>query len=129
MSEERVVPITQDAGIVLASDLGRAFADRAGLSLVAREELRTAIVEITHNALRFAGRGEARLRLIHVAGRSGVEVVVRDEGPGLPPSGAPRNPGSGLGAGISAARRLVDEFSLASSPGGGTIVTLVKWSR
>jgi serine/threonine-protein kinase RsbT len=35
--------------------------------------------------------------------------------------------GKGLGIGLPGARRLMDEFSIASAVGTGTIVTMKKW--
>jgi len=35
--------------------------------------------------------------------------------------------GSGLGLGLSGAKRLSNEFSIESSPGRGTTVTLARW--
>ena len=34
-----------------------------------------------------------------------------------------------MGLGVSGSRRLVDEFSIGSAPGKGTVVTFVKWKR
>lgn len=36
--------------------------------------------------------------------------------------------GSGLGLGLTGAKRLVDEFDLDSSPGVGTRISIAKWS-
>ena len=36
--------------------------------------------------------------------------------------------GGGLGLGLTGARRLVDEFDIASTPGAGTRVTIVRWN-
>jgi serine/threonine-protein kinase RsbT len=35
--------------------------------------------------------------------------------------------GSGLGLGLSGARRLSNEFDIASRPGEGTRVTIARW--
>jgi serine/threonine-protein kinase RsbT len=35
--------------------------------------------------------------------------------------------GSGLGLGLSGAKRLSNEFSIESTPGKGTTVTLARW--
>jgi serine/threonine-protein kinase RsbT len=37
--------------------------------------------------------------------------------------------GTGLGLGLSGAKRLVDEFELTTEPGSGTCVVVTKWSR
>ena len=36
--------------------------------------------------------------------------------------------GSGLGLGLSGAKRLCNEFDVRSTPGQGTVVTLARWT-
>ena len=66
-------------------------------------------------------------------GRAGIKLYFTDEGPGIPDIGLALTDGwttgTGLGLGLSGARRLVDEFELTSKPGAGTSVVVVKWSR
>jgi serine/threonine-protein kinase RsbT len=63
----------------------------------------------------------------------GVEIVVRDDGPGIPDvDQALRDgftSGEGLGMGLPGARRLMDEMEIDSAPGRGTTVTVRKWRR
>ena len=62
----------------------------------------------------------------------GIRITFTDEGPGIPDVGLALTDGwttgEGLGLGLSGARRLVDEFKLASKP-GETSVMVAKWSR
>jgi serine/threonine-protein kinase RsbT len=37
--------------------------------------------------------------------------------------------GNGLGLGLPGTRRLVDDFQLETTPGVGTTIRLVKWTR
>lgn len=116
---------------VIAED----FARQSGLSRIACQALATSVAELVGNALRHAGAGELTLRRIGVP-VSAVEVVVCDQGPGiadvelamtdgwsrgrlLEPH-APRT--DGLGMGLGAVRRLMDELSIASSHAGTTVV-------
>ena len=63
--------------------------------------------------------------------KRGLRLVFQDKGPGIPDiSLAMRDgytTGGGLGMGLPGTRRLVNEFNIASSPGEGTTVTIVKW--
>jgi serine/threonine-protein kinase RsbT len=63
----------------------------------------------------------------------GIKLYFTDEGPGIPDVELALTDGwttgTGLGLGLSGARRLVDEFELTSKPGAGTSVVVVKWSR
>jgi serine/threonine-protein kinase RsbT len=34
-----------------------------------------------------------------------------------------------MGIGLPGAKRLVNEFALATAPGGGTSVTILRWQR
>jgi serine/threonine-protein kinase RsbT len=60
-------------------------------------------------------------------------LTFEDHGPGIhDPELALTNgftTGKGLGLGLGGARRLVDEFLLASGPGMGTSVAITRWQR
>jgi serine/threonine-protein kinase RsbT len=112
----------------------RTAAARHGLSLVDQTKLVTAASELARNTLVYGGGGVARVETVKSrGGRSGVRLQFADEGPGIPDLELALTDGwtsgSGLGLGLSGARRLVDEFELDSKPGEGTTVTVVKWSR
>jgi serine/threonine-protein kinase RsbT len=114
---------------------------REELSDRAQQELAIAIAELVSNAVRHAGGGEAEIRAIQGARpgggvRWGVEVVVRDCGPGLDPrlvteEGAatqqPRLPGQGLGVGLGAVHRLMSSVQIRSDPGVSTEIIAIKW--
>ena len=60
-------------------------------------------------------------------------MVARDTGPGIPDLELALTDGystcEGLGLGLPGARRLMDEFAVASEPGRGTTVTMAKWQE
>ena len=64
--------------------------------------------------------------------RPGVRLTFRDEGPGIPDLKLAMTDGwtsgSGLGLGLTGAKRLVDEFELDTEPGKGTRVTITRWA-
>ncbi len=64
-------------------------------------------------------------------GRRGVTVTARDSGPGIENVAEAMRDGystyRGLGFGLAGARRLMDEFEIASEVGKGTTVTMAKW--
>ena len=64
--------------------------------------------------------------------RFGVRLTFRDEGPGIPDLKLAMTDGwtsgSGLGLGLTGAKRLVDEFELDTAPGKGTRVTITRWA-
>ena len=65
------------------------------------------------------------------ADRYGLVVIASDEGPGIRDvEAALRDDYSGrggLGLGLPGARRLMDDFEIASSADTGTTVTMTKW--
>jgi serine/threonine-protein kinase RsbT len=104
-----------------------------GLSLVDQTKLVTAASELARNTLVHGGGGVARVEVVKANGRTGVKLCFTDEGPGIADLDLALtdgwSTGSGLGLGLSGARRLVDDFELTSEPGAGTSVVVVKWSR
>ncbi|NMA71835.1 MAG: anti-sigma regulatory factor [Firmicutes bacterium] len=116
--------------IVTARGAVRELARELGFGVVDQTRLATAVSEIARNAVQYAGKGLVEFRVLE-GERVGLEVVVSDEGPGIPD--IPRvlaggySTVQGFGRGISGARALVDEFTLESIPGKGTRVRMRKW--
>jgi serine/threonine-protein kinase RsbT len=131
---ESVIPIGSDADVVAARQQARKLAAEVDLSGTDQTLLATAISEVARNITAYAKRGEVQLSVVHDEnGRRGIRVVARDDGPGIEDIEQALqdgfSSGNGLGLGLPGARRLVDEFEIASKPGKGTTVTLIKWGR
>jgi serine/threonine-protein kinase RsbT len=60
-------------------------------------------------------------------------VIARDNGPGIADIEQAMqdgySTGNGLGLGLPGARRLMDEFSIESTVGTGTIIVMKKWTQ
>ena len=128
------LPIGAGDDVVRVRQLVRVAAAEAGMSLVDQTKVVTAASELARNTLVHGGGGAARIeRVTSVAGRAGVRIAFTDSGPGIADMDLALTDGwtsgSGLGLGLSGARRLVDEFDLTSQPGSGTSVVVTKWSR
>ena len=128
------MPIRSGDDVVRVRQQVRAAAAENGLSLVDQTKLVTAASELARNTLVHGGGGLARVEVVKSpSGRKGVKLHFTDEGPGIADIGLALTDGwttgTGLGLGLSGARRLVDEFELSSQPGAGTSVMVVKWSR
>jgi serine/threonine-protein kinase RsbT len=128
------LPIQSGDDVVRVRQRVRVVAADRGLSLVEQTKLVTAASELARNALVHGGGGTARIEAVTSAvGRAGVQVGFSDDGPGIADVDLALTDGwttgGGLGLGLSGARRLVDEFELASKPGHGTSVVVIKWSR
>ncbi len=133
MSDEERVPIKSDADIVTARQKGRELAARLGFSTSDQAVVATAISEIVRNMAEYAGGGEMTVGVASKEGRSGVLIVARDLGPGIPDVALAMQDGysthRGLGLGLPGAKRLMDEFDIVSTVGKGTTVTMRKWAR
>ena len=128
------MPIQSGDDVVRVRQQARVAAASCGLSLVDQTKLVTAASELARNTLVHGGGGTARIEVVKSDnGRSGVRIGFADTGPGISDMELALTDGwsskNGLGLGLSGARRLVDEFEVASEPGAGTTVVVVKWSR
>ena len=126
------IRISKDADVVLARQGAREMAARLGFSSTDLTVIATAVSEVTRNIVRFAGSGEVVVDLLDQP-RPGVRIVARDTGPGIPDVERALADGystyHGLGLGLPGARRLMDEFAIASEVGRGTTVTMIKWRQ
>jgi len=130
--DERI-EVGTDQDVVRVRQLVRTVAVSVKLSLVDQTKLVTAASELARNTLIYGGGGEAVLAELADGRRTGVRVEFRDDGPGIPDLDQAMTDGwtsgSGLGLGLSGARRLVEQFSIDTAPGQGTRVTIASWSR
>lgn len=127
------VTVAQELDIVTVQHSVARVARQAGLTGFAITRLVTAASELARNLIVHAGGGRAEIAVVEESGRSGVRVVVSDDGPGIADVAAAMRDGyttgGGLGLGLPGAKRLVDTFSLRSHPGAGTEVTITMWRR
>lgn len=122
--------------IAAASDVERArttarrIALELGFGPISAESLALATRELATNLVRYALEGDLRITRIEGA-RSGVLLESVDSGPGIADLGAARrdgySTGAGLGSGLGAIERLMDECEFRSSP-AGTVITARKWA-
>src|SRR5690349_7973716 len=115
------VAVSRDADIVTARQLGRELAAKAGFAGSDLTLIATAISEVARNIVSYAENGEIRLSLAERDGKPGLLVVAQDHGPGIPDIDQAMqdgfSTGKSLGLGLPGARRLMDEFEIASEPG------------
>lgn len=132
-TEPTTYPVAADADVVRVRQAVRDLAVQAKFSLVDQTKLVTATSELARNTLVYGGGGEALVALLDKAGRPGIEIWFRDEGPGIPDLDLALTDGwtsgGGMGLGLSGAKRLVDEFEVDTAPDRGTRVRIVKWRR
>lgn len=133
MLESYLLLIRTDSDIVLARQRVRAVAVSLGFNSTEQTLIATAVSELARNILSYAREGEVQVRTIERLGSNGIEIVARDQGPGIADLSAAMedgySTGGGLGLGLPGTKRLVDEFHVLSAPGEGTTVTVRKWAR
>ena len=126
-----VLQIRTSEDVVLARQMAREWSVRLGFSLVEQTKIVTAASEIARNTIVHGGGGIMRLQALNTGERTGLEMVFEDQGRGIKDvDQALRDgfsTGFGLGLGLGGARRLSSEFEIASMPGEGTRVRMVRW--
>ncbi|MEX3776666.1 ATP-binding protein [Pseudomonas sp. MYb118] len=125
-------PIHIEQDVVLARQLTRKLATECGMRLIDLTKLVTAVSELARNTMVYGGGGDMDWQIIEEGSRTGVRLVFRDEGPGIPDLKLAMTDGwtsgSGLGLGLTGAKRLVEEFELDTEPGKGTRITITRWT-
>lgn len=125
------VAIRGPEDIVLARQAARAWAVRAGFSLVDQTKIVTATSELARNALVHGGGGEMEIEMLARENRRGLQLVFSDDGPGIADVELALTDGyttnNGMGLGLSGSKRLMNEFSIETAVGKGTRVVVTKW--
>jgi serine/threonine-protein kinase RsbT len=131
VEKAETMPLRGSDDVVRARQAVRARAVEAGFGLVDQTKLVTAASEIARNTVDHGGGGGMRIEILREGRRRGVRLIFSDEGPGIADIKLAMTDGytsaGGLGLGLGGAKRLSNEFAIASEPGKGTIVTLVRW--
>ena len=126
-----VLPIRTSSDIVAVRQMVRTRAIELGFSLVDQTKMVTAASELARNTLDYGGGGSARIETLNEGIRKGVRITFEDEGPGIADLDLALRDGyttgSGLGLGLSGARRLMNEFDVQSTVGKGTRVSAIRW--
>jgi serine/threonine-protein kinase RsbT len=127
------VAINSDQDIVSARQKGRLMATELGFSTGDATLIATAISELARNIVSYAGKGEIKLQEIQGSSQVGILVVASDAGPGIVDIRQALRDGystsGSLGLGLPGVRRLMDEFTITSQQGRGTIVAVKKWRQ
>jgi serine/threonine-protein kinase RsbT len=124
-------PLRNEHDIVLCRQTVRHLAKEAGFSLVDQTKFATSASDPARNALIYGGGGELKWESLLDGIRRGVRLSFEDHGPGIPDLEKALtdgwSSGTGLGLGLTGARRLVNEFELHSTVGVGTRVMIARW--
>jgi serine/threonine-protein kinase RsbT len=131
MPEVRRVSIKNELDIVAARVEGRNLAREMGFGVIDQARIATAISELARNVVLYAQGGQIILSRLENGGKTGLQIVCEDQGPGIKDLGLVMRDGyssmNGLGLGLPGTKRLMDEFNIYSEVGIGTTVTVCKW--
>jgi serine/threonine-protein kinase RsbT len=123
--------LRSEQDIVFARQIVRKLAQEAKFSLVDQTKMVTAASELARNTLIHGHGGEMMWELLQDGLKAGVRLTFVDTGPGIANMELAMmdgwTSGTGLGMGLSGARRLVNEFEIESEPGKGTRVVIARW--
>ena len=126
-----VLPLRTEHDIVLARQQVRRLTQALGFGLVDQTKMVTAASELARNAVIYGKGGIVRWETLTDGARRGLRLHFIDEGPGIPDLQQAMTDGwtsgSGMGLGLSGAKRLVNEFDIETAPGRGTRVTVTRW--
>jgi len=108
----------------------RELAIKLGFTLVDQTKIVTAASELARNTMIHGGGGSMQAETLN-GPRTGLRLIFKDNGPGIPDIELALRDGfttgSGLGLGLGGTRRLVSEFEISSRVGAGTTVTITRW--
>lgn len=128
-SEQRQIRTSEDVVVVRQAVRQRAIA--LGFNLVDQTKIVTAASELARNTLQYGGGGAVTIDSVEDTGRSGLRLTFEDSGPGIADVQMALKDGfttgTGLGLGLSGARRLSNEFHIDSRLGEGTRVVITRW--
>lgn len=125
-----VIAIAQRSDLEHARRVTRATALALGFAPVETESLVLAVSELASNLLRYARDGRIAITPTRDERRAGITIESLDSGPGIDDIERALmdgfSSGGGLGRGLGAVRRLMDDFAVQSSP-TETRVVASKW--
>jgi serine/threonine-protein kinase RsbT len=131
IEKTEVVPIANSSDVVVVRQRVRVWTTEMKFSLVDQTKIVTAASELGRNTLEHGGGGSMELALVVNGVRRGIRMSFSDHGPGIPDIAQALKDGytsgSGMGLGLGGSKRLMNEFEIESTPGGGTTVTAIRW--
>jgi serine/threonine-protein kinase RsbT len=125
------LPLRTEQEIVLGRQMVRKLSQELAFSLVDQTKMVTAASELARNALVHGGGGSLHWECLADGTKKGLRLTFTDKGPGIANLELAMTDGwtsgSGMGMGLSGAKRLVNEFEIESQIGKGTRVTITRW--
>lgn len=131
MTPRLKVPVKTQHDAARAAQSARRLAEELGFNACDQALISTAVSELAVNVTRYADRGTVEMGPLERAGQRGFEAVVRDRGAGIAciddAMKDGHTTGVSLGMGLPGVKRMMDEFTLKSEVGVGTVAVVRKF--
>lgn len=125
------IPVRREADTVRAIMETKRMARSLGFDDYRCQKVSTAVSELVRNIIKYAYWGEVIIAPVIEGKRAGIEIAVRDKGPGIADlecAMADDYSTSGtLGLGLPGVKRLMDEFEISSQVDVGTKIVIKEW--
>ena len=119
--------------VVIARQKVRKAMEEMKFSLIDQTKIVTAVSELARNIIVHAGKGHMTIVLEQKNSVKGITCIFADTGPGIADVNKAMQEGystvKSLGLGLSGSKNLSDEFSIKTTLGKGTTVSITKWLR
>lgn len=131
--DKETMIISREIDVIPFRNRLKEYAIKIGMSLVNQTKIITAASELARNMLKYADGGKVTIEVVSKGRENGLRLIFADQGPGIPDINLAMKDGystaKSLGLGLPGTKRLVSEFSIESSVGKGTTVTVTKWKN
>jgi serine/threonine-protein kinase RsbT len=128
-----LVSVQVEQDVILLRNRVREMAIKIKMGLVNQTRLLTALSELVRNMLRYGNGGTCLVEVVTRGRDNGIRLTFSDKGPGIPDIELAMkdgySTGKSLGLGLPGTKRLVNEFSIKSVVGEGTVIVIIKWAN
>ena len=125
------IEIRDQSDVVRLRQSVRTIALELRFSVVDQTKIVTAASELGRNTLVYGRGGSCSIETLEQNSQVGIRLTFEDQGPGIPDIELALKDGftsgGGMGLGLGGAKRLMSEFDIASTPGQGTRVSVIRW--
>ncbi len=130
MAHSITIQILNELDILAARMMARDIATAVGFGRTDQARIATAVNELARTILATSS-GEIQLRAIARNGRTGLEILSKDDGCGTSNIGSvlqtSYHPAHERNTGLPCIQRLMDECEIAGQHGSGTLIICRKW--
>jgi serine/threonine-protein kinase RsbT len=131
MSDYDIMDISCIASVILAADRASDLAKNIGSSKSEQAKIGIVTSELANNIVAHAeGKGRIMIKPYDESSKKGIVIVAEDKGPGIADASIEvkeLNRKIGLGMGLGAVKRLVDELKIERNDDEGTRVVAKKF--